>query len=175
MRNSVGVIEPISSGLQRVVLFQGGKYYGVHLGPHKSPSKESDPRILPPNFYYDQQDFIADLQVGKSWHYTCLRPEAVVGFAEGIPLNTASLVAVYACVCKALDVPLNYPGPEAGFTAFNKFVDARLLGRCAAWAAQNPACAGEAFNVTNVSACAGATCGRCSPNISAAGRASCCR
>ena len=80
-----------------------------------------------------------------------LRPEAVVGFAEGIPLNTASLVAVYASVCREMDVPLNYPGPEAAFTAFNKFVDARLLGRCAAWAAQNPACAGEAFNVTNVS------------------------
>ena len=149
--NSVGVIEPISPSLERVLLVQGGKYYGVHLGPHKTPSKETDPRHLPPNFYYNQQDFIADLQQGKSWNYTILRPEAVVGFAEGIPLNTASLVAVYACVCKAMDVPLNYPGPEAAFTAFNKFVDARLLGRCAAWAAANPACAGEAFNVTNVS------------------------
>ena len=149
--NSVGVIEPISPTLERVLLVQGGKYYGVHLGPHKTPSKETDPRHLPPNFYYNQQDFIADLQQGKSWNYTILRPEAVVGFAEGIPLNTASLVAVYACVCKAMDVPLNYPGPEAAFTAFNKFVDARLLGRCAAWAAANPACAGEAFNVTNAS------------------------
>ena len=147
--NSVGVIEPVSPTLERVILVQGGKYYGVHLGPHKTPSKETDPRHLPPNFYYNQQDFIADLQQGTSWHYTMLRPEAVVGFAEGIPLNTASLVAVYASVCKEMDVPLNYPGPEAAFTAFNKFVDARLLGRCAAWAAQNPACAGEAFNVTN--------------------------
>ena len=151
MVNSVGVIEPVSPTLERVILVQGGKYYGVHLGPHKTPSKETDPRHLPPNFYYNQQDFITALQAGKSWHYTMLRPEAVVGFAEGIPLNTASLVAVYASVCREMDVPLNYPGPEAAFTAFNKFVDARLLGRCAAWAAQNPACAGEAFNVTNVS------------------------
>ena len=149
--NSVGVIEPISPTLERVILVQGGKYYGVHLGPHKTPSKETDPRHLPPNFYYNQQDFITDLQEGKSWHYTMLRPEAVVGFAEGIPLNTASVVAAYACICKELDVPLHYPGPEAAFNAFNKFIDARLLGRCAAWAAQNPACAGEAFNVTNVS------------------------
>ncbi len=122
VRNSVGTIEPNSPTLQRVLLVQGGKYYGVHLGPHKTPSKETDPRHLPPNFYYDQQDFIDALQRGKSWNYTCLRPEAVIGHAEGIPLNTASLVAVYACVCKALDVPLNYPGPEAAFTAFNKFV-----------------------------------------------------
>ena len=71
--NSVGVIEPISPTLERVLLVQGGKYYGVHLGPHKTPSKETDPRHLPPNFYYNQQDFIADLQQGKSWNYTILR------------------------------------------------------------------------------------------------------
>ena len=51
----------------------------------------------------------------------------MIGHAEGIPLNTASLVAVYASICRELDVPLNYPGPEAAFTAFNKFIDARLL------------------------------------------------
>ena len=44
--NSVGVIEPISPSLERVLLVQGGKYYGVHLGPHKTPSKETDPRHL---------------------------------------------------------------------------------------------------------------------------------
>jgi len=141
------VIAPIAPNLERVVLTQGGKYYGVHLGPHKSPSKESDPRHLPPNFYYDQQDFIAEIQHGQSWHYTCLRPEAVIGYAEGIPLNTASLVAVYATICRELDVPLNFPGPEAGFNAFNKFIDARLLGRCQVWAATEPKAAGEAFNV----------------------------
>ena len=112
--NSAGVIEPISPTLERVILVQGGKYYGVHLGLHKTPSKETDPRTLPPNFYYAQQDFLADLQKGKSWNYTCLRPEAVIGHAEGIPLNTASLVAVYACVCKAMDVPLNFPGAGSG-------------------------------------------------------------
>ncbi len=151
VRNSVGVIEPIAPDLQRVVLSQGGKYYGVHLGPHKSPSKETDPRHLPPNFYYDQQDYVVDLQQGKTWHYTLLRPEAVIGYAEGIPLNTASLVAVYSVICRELDIPLNYPGPEAAFKAFNKFIDARLLGRCAVWAATEPSAAGEAFNVTNVS------------------------
>lgn len=151
VRHSIGTIARIAPTLRRVVLVQGGKYYGVHLGPHKSPSKESDPRHLPPNFYYNQQDYVAGIQKGQSWHYTCLRPEAVIGYAEGIPLNTASLVAAYATICKALDAPLNFPGPEAAFTAFNKFVDARLLGRCAVWAASEPKCAGEAFNVTNVS------------------------
>lgn len=29
-----------------VHLVQGSKYYGSELGPHKTPAKESDPRIL---------------------------------------------------------------------------------------------------------------------------------
>jgi nucleoside-diphosphate-sugar epimerase len=64
VRNSVGVIAEASDRLHRVVLIQGGKYYGCHLG--KTPSKETDPRHLPPNFYYDQQDYVASLQQGKS-------------------------------------------------------------------------------------------------------------
>lgn len=151
VENSVGVVAPIASNLERVVLTQGGKYYGVHLGPHKSPSRESDPRHIPPNFYYDQQDFIVALSEGQRWKGTFLRPEAVIGYAEGIPLNTAGLVAMYAVMCNEMNVPFHYPGPEAGFKAFNKFVDARLLGRCQVWAATNPDCAGEAFNVTNAS------------------------
>ena len=115
VRNSVGVIEPISSGLQRVVLFQGGKYYGVHLGPHKSPSKESDPRILPPNFYYNQQDFIADLQAGKSWHCTMpAGPKRWSALPRGFHSTPPRWSRSMRAVCKALDVPLNYPGPEAG-------------------------------------------------------------
>jgi hypothetical protein len=31
---------------------------GNHLGPYKTPTKEDDPRHMPPNFYYDQQDFL---------------------------------------------------------------------------------------------------------------------
>jgi len=149
--NSIGLVEKNSPKLERVVLMQGGKYYGVHLGPHKSPSKETDPRHMPPNFYYDQQDFLEELSQGKSWNLSCLRPEAVIGFAEGIPLNTASLIAIYAEICNEMNVPFHFPGPEAGFKAFNKFVDARLLARSAVWAATTPEAGGEAFNVTNVS------------------------
>lgn len=151
VENSVGIVAPIAPGLERVVLTQGGKYYGVHLGPHKTPSRETDPRHIPPNFYYDQQDYIVALSEGQSWSGAFLRPEAVIGYAEGIPLNTASLVATYAVMCNEMNVPFHFPGSEGGFKAFNKFIDARLLGRCEVWAATNPACAGEAFNVTNVS------------------------
>ena len=147
--NSIGVVAPIAKNLKRVVLTQGGKFYGVHLGPHRSPSKETDPRHLPPNFYYDQQDFIANLQKGKSWDFACVRPEAVIGFATGIPLNCASHIAHYATVCREMGVPLNFPGSEASFKAYNRFTDARVLGRFQAFVATNPKCGNQAFNLTN--------------------------
>lgn len=149
--NSIGVIAPIAKNLKRVILTQGGKYYGCHLGPHRTPSKESDPRHLPPNFYYNQQDFIAEAQKGKKWDYICVRPEAVVGYAVGIPLNTASIVAHYATFCREMGVPLHFPGPEQAFKIYNKFTDARILGRFQVWVANHEKASNEAFNITNES------------------------
>lgn len=56
LTNVVEAIEPIAPNLERVVLIQGGKVYGRQLGPFKTPAKESDPRHMPPNFYFDQTD-----------------------------------------------------------------------------------------------------------------------
>lgn len=151
-RNSIGVLaEASAKTMQRVVLTQGGKYYGCHLGRHKTPSVETDPRHLPPNFYYDQQDFVVDLQRGKDWTYTLVRPEAVIGNVAGIPLNSCGFLAAYAAICKHMDVPFHFPGPVAAFEAYNKFTDARILGRFEVWCATAPQAANEAFNITNES------------------------
>ncbi|MBN9511099.1 MAG: SDR family oxidoreductase [Alphaproteobacteria bacterium] len=148
VRNSIGVLARSSRKLERVVLGQGGKYYGCHLGPHRTPSLETDPRHLPPNFYYAQQDFVVEAQRGQSWSYALIRPEAVVGTAHGIPLNVAGQIAAYALICKHLEVPFHYPGPDAAFRAYNKFTDAKLLGRFLRWAATAPVAANQAYNIT---------------------------
>ena len=44
--------------LKHVHLVEGGKWYGLHIGQMLSPTRESDPRHMPPNFYYDQQDLL---------------------------------------------------------------------------------------------------------------------
>ena len=59
LRHTVEAVERSSAGLRKVVLLEGAKYYGAHLGPYKTPAKESDPRQMPPNFYYDQEDYLA--------------------------------------------------------------------------------------------------------------------
>lgn len=53
--------------IKRIIFTCGLKQYGVHLGRPKNPMEESDARLLPgdennwpPNFYYDQEDVLAE-------------------------------------------------------------------------------------------------------------------
>jgi nucleoside-diphosphate-sugar epimerase len=65
--NSVTAITCAAPHLKRVVLVTGTKYYGVHLGPVKTPMRETDPRHMPPNYYFDQIDWLTAYQQGKEW------------------------------------------------------------------------------------------------------------
>ena len=60
--NSVSAINNAAPHLKRVSLVTGTKYYGVHLGPLKTPMRETDPRHIPPNYYFDQIDWLAAYQ-----------------------------------------------------------------------------------------------------------------
>jgi nucleoside-diphosphate-sugar epimerase len=149
LRNVVDVVEKASPTLRHVTLMQGGKAYGCHLGPFKTPAKESDPRHMPPNFYYDQEDFLRELEPAASWTWTALRPEAVCGFAVGNPMNLAMVIAVYASISKALGLPLRFPGKPGAYEALYQVTDAGLLARATVWAAEEPGCRNEVLNITN--------------------------
>jgi hypothetical protein len=75
---------------------QGYKVYGAHLGPFKTPAREDDPPHMPPEFNVGQQAFLEESQRGKDWTWSALRPSVVCGFALGIPMNLAMVIAVYA-------------------------------------------------------------------------------
>ena len=66
LRNLLDAVEQSSPGLQHVTFYQGGKAYGAGLGPFKTPAREDDPRLMPPNFYYDQEDLLRERSAGKS-------------------------------------------------------------------------------------------------------------
>ncbi len=149
LANPVEIVEPIATGLERIVLTQGGKVYGRHLGPFKTPAKETDPRSMPPNFYYDQEDFLRRLQEGKRWTWSAVRPEAVLGFAVKNPMNILLVTGVYAAISKELGLPLRFPGKPGAYHALMQFTDAGLLARATLWAATAPVCANQAYNVTN--------------------------
>jgi nucleoside-diphosphate-sugar epimerase len=81
--NAVEALSSASSSLQHVNLMEGGKWYGCHLGPIRTPALEDDPRHMPPNFYYNQQDWLEEAAVRGDFAWSALRPEAVCGFAVG--------------------------------------------------------------------------------------------
>src|SRR4029077_19676222 len=78
LRNLMDTVEE-SPNFRHVTIYQGGKAYGADLGPFKTPAREDDPRLMPPNFYYDQEDHLRQRQQGKGWTFSILRPEAVCG------------------------------------------------------------------------------------------------
>ena len=149
LRNLLDTAEKAAPNLRHVTLYQGGKAYGADLGPFKTPAREDDPRLMSPNFYYDQEDFLRVRQTGKNWHYSVLRPEAVCGYAVGNPMNLAMVIGVYAAISKELGLPLRFPGPEAAYRALYQVTSAAILAKAAAWAGETPSARGEIFNITN--------------------------
>ncbi|MFI7171710.1 SDR family oxidoreductase [Rhodococcoides fascians] len=147
--NVVTVIEDSSPDLEHVSLMQGYKVYGAHLGPFKTPARESDPPHMPPEFNVDQQQFLESRQVGKKWSWSAIRPSVVCGVALGNPMNLATVIAVYATMCKKLGVPMRFPGKPGAFGSLLEMTDASLLAEATVWAATTPACANQAFNITN--------------------------
>jgi nucleoside-diphosphate-sugar epimerase len=147
--NLLDVLEPASPGLRHVTFYQGGKAYGADLGPFKTPAREDDPRLMPPNFYYDQEDALRRRQKGKPWHFTALRPEAVCGYAIGNPMNLTMVIAVYAAISKELGLPLRFPGTMAAYRALYQVTSANILAAASDWAGSEPRAAGEIFNITN--------------------------
>jgi PRISE-like Rossmann-fold domain len=115
LKNLLDIVEESSSSLRHVAFYQGGKAYGADLGPFKTPAREDDPRLMPPNFYYDQEDFLRARQRGKSWYWTALRPEATLGYGIGNPMNLGMSIAVYAAISKELGLPLRFPGTEKSY------------------------------------------------------------
>jgi hypothetical protein len=65
LANTVETVERSSKELRKVIIVEGAKFYGAHLGPFKTPAKETDARHMPPNFYYNQEDYLKERSVGK--------------------------------------------------------------------------------------------------------------
>ncbi len=147
--NTVNALEPVAAGLEHISLMQGYKVYGAHLGPFKTPARESDPPHMPPEFNVDQQQFLEGRQRGKRWTWSAIRPSVVCGFALGNPMNLALVIAVYATMSKELGVPLRFPGKPGAYTSLIEMTDAGLLAEATVWAATTPECANQAFNINN--------------------------
>ena len=145
--HSVSALDEAADALERVVLVTGTKYYGSHLGAYKTPAKESDPRHLGPNYYFDQIDWLTGFQRGKGWSWVELRPQTLCGFAPGTAMSIIPVIAVYAAISRELGLPLRFPGKA--WRSIYQVTESAHFAAAALWAATSARTANQAYNITN--------------------------
>lgn len=149
LRTVIDAAEKGSSKLGHVHLIEGAKWYGVHLGAPITPSREDAARHMPPNFYYDQQDLLAERARLGGWAWSASRPNLIYDFAPQRARNIVSVIGAWATMCKELDLPFDFPGPQATFDAISDMTDAHQLARGIKWILTAPAAHNQVFNLTD--------------------------
>ena len=152
LRNVLQAVEAAAPGLQHVHLVEGQKWYDVRLRPPRTPTREDDPRHMPPNFYYDQEDLLRAHQQGKAWAWSACRPHFIYDFAPERPRNMVSAIGVWAAMCAEHGLPFDFPGTHAAFTALTEVTDATLLARSMVWMSTSEPARNQAYNISDGSA-----------------------
>jgi len=155
--NSLKLVDENNKNLQQVILQTGLKYNGAHLGPHRVPCKEDDPRHQGPNFYYNQEDFLQERGKNARWTWNVVRPHDIIGYA-GITSNQMNLgqsLAVYAALCKEGNQEFVFPGSKHAWNGRYDLSDVDLVCRFYIWLTVNRHKDGvpnQAFNCVNKNA-----------------------
>lgn len=149
LRHAIDLGEAQAGSLQRFVLVTGGKYYGLQWGAIKTPARETDPRHLGPNFYYAQQDHLAERSAAGGWSWSHLIPPYVTGYSERAPMNLVMAIGVLATLSRELGLPLRFPGPAAAWNALHHLADVDQIAHAATWSATAPTAADQIFNIAN--------------------------
>jgi len=146
LRNLFDPLRSAAKGLRHVTLLQGTKAYGAHVEPVPVPARERWPRHAHENFYWLQEDYLRTCRQDAGWSMTILRPQVIFGESLGSAMNPIPAIGVYAAIMKDEGRPLAFP---SGARRIFQAVDADMLARVCAWAAQSPAARDETFNVNN--------------------------
>jgi hypothetical protein len=148
LRNLLDGLEAAGAPLKRVLLYQGAKVYGVHLGPVTTPFYEDDnPRPIGPNFYFTQQRELQRRRAAGGPAWSILRPDVVVGDAAGNAMNIATVIGAYAALSAADGATFRFPGSRRTYDdCLVQVTDAHALARASLWAATANSAEDEAFN-----------------------------
>ena len=149
VENLLNALSPVADRLEHVQMIHGMKWYGSNLGSYRTPAKESHPRLPGANFYYEQLDALIERSQRSNWNWSTLRPHFICGTAIGSPSNPIATLGVYAAIMREMGEPLHFPAGQAVWTANMNVTDVNLLSKAMIWAATEPRCAGEAFNIVN--------------------------
>jgi nucleoside-diphosphate-sugar epimerase len=148
LRNLLDGLEAVGAPVQRVVLYQSAKVYGVHLGPVTTPFYEDEnPRPIGPNFYFTQQRELQRRRAAGGPDWSILRPDVVVGDAAGNAMNIATVIGAYAALSAADGAAFRFPGSRKTYDdCLAQVTDAHALARASLWAATADEAASQAFN-----------------------------
>ena len=149
LANVLDALVAAAPALEHVHLVEGQKWYGVHLRPARTPTREDDPRSTPPTFYYDQEDLLCARQIGTAWTWSASRPHFVYDFAPDRARNIVSTLGAWAALCAEQGSTLDFPGSPAAFSALTELTDATLLARAIVWMATAESAKNQAFNVSD--------------------------
>src|SRR5271155_4586608 len=134
LKHTLAALAARNVPLQRIVLAGGAKSYGFNLGGFNAPAKESQPRLIAPIHYHQQEDITAAWSEKNGASWTVLRPHLVMGPSLNSPMNLVTSLATYAAMSRELGVPLRFPGRQAGWNTLQETTDAELFGRATLWA-----------------------------------------
>ncbi len=149
LENVLDAAEGASPDLSHVHLVQGGKYYGVHVGPFPTPARENQPRFVVDNFYYDQEDLLRSRSKSAKWAWSASRPNTLLHYSPDISRNLVSTLGVLAAICRESGAALDFAGPAQAYASLTQVTTIEVLARGMAWMATEPGCANQAFNITN--------------------------
>ena len=149
LRNVLDAVEAASPNLEHVHLVEGQKWYDVRLKPPRTPTREDDPRHMPPNFYYDQEDLLRERQDSRDWTWSASRPHFIYDYSPERPRNIVSTIGAWAAMCAEHGLPLDFPGTPRCYFALMEITDATHLARAIVWMATSPKARNQAYNVTD--------------------------
>ena len=153
-------IESVAPRLKHVTIQSGSKAYGVeYLAtgkiPWNPPQKESMARVPEPYasgiFYYAQKDAIVALSMGKSWQWSDIRPDAVIGFVpNGNAMDLVGSLAIWLSMYRwsaGGDAEVVFPGNDVVWSAKHTDTSQMILGKSHIYAALTGKASARSVNV----------------------------
>lgn len=149
LKNLLDAVEPFAEKLQHIHLVHGTKYYGHTVAKRPVPYREEDTCGNYKSFYFEQQQFITERQLGKNWSWSISRPHAFCNYRTDEPRNLILVIAIYASIMRELGLPLHFPGTQASYSAKTQFSWLPTLAHATAWMMSETKCANQAYNIVN--------------------------
>eukprot|EP01018_Ginkgo_biloba_P033323 Gb_18645 [translate_table: standard] len=154
--NALDALLPNAKGLKHICLQTGTKHYHAFGFPppglHELPLGEDTPRLPNAyNFYYALEDVLLEtVKKKETLTWSVHRPGLIFGQSARSFFNLIGSLAVYATICKALDLPFVFHGSRACWEeTYMDASDAELVAEQEVWAAMDSRGQNQAFNTVN--------------------------